>query len=260
MTRKTRTPAQAAAAVQAAANGYRDQEKAKQAARANKGDPLPGEIDSQYGYARLIHVYGGQLRYVPEWKWWLAWDGRRWAHDTTGQAARWMKSIARRVTADALAGRDDQAVSRARHAESAPAIAGALTLAGTEPEIVATPDHLDADPFLLNCANGTLDLRTMQLMPHDPADLITKITGAAYTPGADGPEWDRFLARVQPDLEMRCYLARLAGHGLEGRASEPRMRSSRDGLAKFAQRSARSTASATNSPGRSRRLRASDRR
>jgi putative DNA primase/helicase len=70
---------------------------------------------------------------------------------------------------------------------------------------------------LLNCANGTLDLRTGELRPHDAADLLTKMTGAAYRTGTAGAEFAKFLERVQPDPEMRDYLARLLGHALEGR-------------------------------------------
>jgi putative DNA primase/helicase len=197
--------------------------KTVQASRT--ADPLPDEPDSELGYARrLIHVYGDQVRYVPEWKWWLVWDGHRWARDVTGQAARWMKSIARRVTSDAMAIKDEKerqaAVNRARRGESSAGVSGALTLAGTEAEIVITPGDLDADPFLLNCTNGTVDLRTGELRPHDPADLITKMARAAYRPDAASTAFGEFLERVQPDEGMRKFLARLLGHSLEGRVSE----------------------------------------
>ena len=188
-------------------------------------DPLPDEPRTELGYARrLVHVFGGRLRYVPAWRRWLTWDDTRWAHDSTGQAARWMKAVARRLTADAMAIEDPlkraAALSAARRGESSHAIAGALTLASTEAELAVSPDDLDADPYLLNCANGTLDLRTMTLRDHDPADLLTKVTRAAWHPDAASEEWDAFLARVQPDEEMRGYLARLTGHGLEGRVTE----------------------------------------
>lgn len=184
-------------------------------------DPLPGEPRTELGYARrLIHVHGARLRYVSVWRRWLVWTGQRWEHDSTGQAARWMKSIARLLHACAeLADKQERAtaLSAARRGESAHAIAGALTLAGTEREVVVTPDDLDADPFLLNCANGTLDLRTGKLRAHDPDDLLTKLAGAAYDPDARGSEFTKFLERVQPEPAMRAYLARLLGHALEGR-------------------------------------------
>jgi len=188
-------------------------------------DPMPDEPRTELGYAhRLIRVYGGKLRYVPAWRRWLAWDGTRWAHDTTGQAIRWMKAIARRVTTDAIAIVEEKerktALNVARRGESSAGIAGALALASTHDAIAISPADLDADPYLLNCANGTLDLRTLELRAHDPDDLLTKITGAAYDPSADGVEWSRFLARVQPESDMRAFLARLVGHALEGRVSE----------------------------------------
>lgn len=192
---------------------------------AGPGDPMPSEPLTELGYAhRLIEVFGDRLRYVPAWRRWLVWDGKRWAHDTTGQAARWMKSIARRVTADALAIQNENArktaLGLARRGESSAGVSGALTLAGTEEGIVVTPDDLDADPYLLNCVNGTLDLRTGELRAHDSADLLTRMTGAAVGPAASGTAFSSFLERVQPDPEMRAYLARLTGHALEGRVTE----------------------------------------
>ncbi len=105
----------------------------------------------------------------------------------------------------------------ARRGESSAGISGALTLASTEDTIVITPDQLDADPLLLNCPNGVLDLRTGQLSPHDPVLLLTKMTGAPYSPQAQGQTFAKFLERVQPDPAMRAFLARLLGHALEGR-------------------------------------------
>lgn len=188
-------------------------------------DPLPDEPRSELGYARrLIHVHGDHLRYVPAWKRWLVWDGTRWAPDSTGQPARWAKEIARRVYADALLLADDKdrkaVVSVVRRGESSAAVAGALTLAGTEPGIALSPEALDADPWLLNCRNGVLDLRTRQLGPHDPAQHLTKVTGADYDPGAGAPEFTKFLERIQPDPEMRAFLARLLGHALPGTVLE----------------------------------------
>ncbi len=193
---------------------------------AAPADPLPKEPQSEFGYARrLIHVYGDRLRYVPAWRRWLIWDGQRWTHDSTGQAARWMKSIARLVTSDALAIKGDDkkqqaALNLARHGESSAGVSGALTLAGTENEVVVAPDDLDADPFLLNCPNGTLDLRTGERHDHDRADLITKMTAGAYDPAASGQVFREFLAKVQPSEGMRAYLARLVGHGLVGQVVE----------------------------------------
>ena len=79
---------------------------------------------------------------------------------------------------------------------------------------------LDADPFLLNCANGTLDLRTRRVRKHDPRDRLTKVTRGAYDPQADPGVWDHFLARVLPDRNERAYLQRVIGQSVYGRVRE----------------------------------------
>jgi putative DNA primase/helicase len=203
----------------------RERKQAAPRPDGDRADPVPAEPRTELGYARrLIHVYGDRLRFVPEWRRWLAWDGTRWAQDRDGQAQRWMKAIARRVTADALAEKDDDLraalLREAKRGESSHAVNGALALAGTERAVAVSPGRLDADPYLLNCANGTLDLRTRELRPHDPADLLTKVTRAAWVPEATSPAWAGFLAKVQPDKTMRAYLARVTGLALEGRVTE----------------------------------------
>jgi len=184
-------------------------------------DPLPDEPWTELGYAhRLVAVYGDRLRFVPDWGRWLIWDGKRWVRDR-GQAARWMKIIARRLTNYALELEDDdlskRLVTLARRGESSAGISGALKLASTEAGIAIGHDELDSHPMLLNCPNGVLDLRTGAIGSHDPALLITKITRAAFKPSANGPEFNKFLEKIQPEPAMRSFLSRLLGHALEGR-------------------------------------------
>ncbi len=191
-------------------------------------DPLPGEPRTELGYAhRFIHAFGDQLRFVATWAHghqWLVWDGRRWAPDTTGQTKRWMKGVARAVTSEALTitseDRRKQAIRESKRGETNSAVNGALTLASVDHRVVVDHEQLDADPHLFNCLNGTLDLQTGTLQPHRPEDLLTKLAGAEFRPGAAGAQFNQFLERIQPDEEMRHYLGRLLGHSLVGRLVE----------------------------------------
>jgi len=80
---------------------------------------------------------------------------------------------------------------------------------------------LDADPYLLNCSNGTLDLRTREIRNASPKDLITKTTGICYAAGAQSTLWDRVLSdAVGGDVELAEYLQRLAGYALIGEPLE----------------------------------------
>ena len=48
-------------------------------------------------------------------------------------------------------------------------------LASAEQGVPILPDEMDRDGWLFRRANGTIDLRTGNLKPHDPADLITQL-------------------------------------------------------------------------------------
>ncbi len=187
-------------------------------------DPLPGEPLTDFGMARrLVALHGDRLRYVRPWRRWLVWDGCRWAPDVDGAAERAGKATGRLLQVAAALGSSDRRKAMRRAADRAESAVGTraiLEQACTELELGVTPDQLDADPFLLNCRNGTLDLRTYELHPHDPADLLTKVTRAAYDPAASCTDFDRFLEQVQPDVAMREFLQRMLGHTISGQVVE----------------------------------------
>ena len=98
---------------------------------------------------------------------WAPMAGLGWATLGPGHhrpAKRWMKIVARTVTSSCLAISDDadrkQAVKEAKRGESNSAVNGALQLAAVDARMVVDHEDLDVDPWLLNCGNGTLDLRT----------------------------------------------------------------------------------------------------
>jgi putative DNA primase/helicase len=177
---------------------------------------------TELGFARrLVAKHGRELRFVVPWNRWLIWDGARWAPDADGHVPRCMKVIAREVHTALISGKvaDPDMIRAAKRAESSSGIKGALTLAATEPEIAITPDKLDAHPFLLNCRNGVVDLRTGERLEHDPALLLTKMAGAPYEPDAEGAVFAKFLERIQPDEDMRLFIRRLLGLSLEGKVT-----------------------------------------
>lgn len=80
--------------------------------------------------------------------------------------------------------------------ESAKNINGMLDLAHSEPGVPSLPDQLDADPWLLNCVNAAVDLRTGRPREHRREDLITKLCPTPYLPDAKCPAWLRFMEDV----------------------------------------------------------------
>ncbi len=166
---------------------------------------------------RLADRCAGHLLHVSGLGW-HRWDGSRWAPDTTGAAKRAVLAELRRALADSL---DDPDLRKdVRRCESSAGVAGVLDLAAALEPFAAAVDHLDADAHLLNVANGTLDLRTLELRPHAPGDRITKVCRAAFHPDRESALWAEFLARVLPDPEVRGFVQRLVGVGLIGAVRE----------------------------------------
>lgn len=153
---------------------------------------------------------------------WLRWDGRRWAACTDEEL---IEQIRRHQKCTVKA-----AIDRGTSDDDLKKIVGLLSdgnirsverlMRGVTGITVRNANDLDADPNLLNVANGTLDLRTRELRPHDPNDRITKVTRAAYRADTDTSVWDAFLARVIPDQAELDYLRRVFGICAYGRVRE----------------------------------------
>lgn len=156
---------------------------------------------------------------------WRIWDGTRWVPDETGEVERLAKATVRSLYAEASQAADgDVAESILKHAaksESAARLRGLLELAATEPELVVTPDMFDADPWLFNVENGTIDLRTGTIRPHRKEDLITKLAPIEYSPSATCPRWEKFLVEVMAgDDELVEFLRRAIGYAMTGDTRE----------------------------------------
>jgi putative DNA primase/helicase len=54
----------------------------------------------------------------------------------------------------------------------------ALHLARSEADVPVSPSELNANAWLLNCENRTVDLRSGELLRHQLADLSTKMVAS----------------------------------------------------------------------------------
>lgn len=174
---------------------------------------------------RLMARYGDKLLYCYNWKRWLVWDGRRWADDEAGQVAKWAKATVRGIYGEAEREEDEQRrkaiAGHAQKSESDKAVRAMISLA--QPERPASPADLDSEAtaWLLNCRNGTVDLRTGRLMPHDPSRRITKLAPVDYDPAAQCPTFLAFLERIMGGSgELVTFLQRAIGYSLTGDTSE----------------------------------------
>ncbi len=196
-----------------------------------------GKPWTDFGNAeRLILRHGSDLRYNPAVGW-MVWDERRWAEDASGERIRRMKHAVRRIDLEAAAKSKQAAratdkrerqeyryiakelLAWAKKSESLSKVKAALELAKNESGVHVKPDELDMDPWLLNCPNGTLELRSGCLREHRQSDLITHLCPAPFDPDALCPLWNAFLKRILPDEAVRFYVQQMAGYSLTGDVS-----------------------------------------
>lgn len=169
---------------------------------------------------RFADQYGDDARYVYPWSNWLVWSGSRWEVDESGEVMRRAKNTVRSIYAEAAevddADRRKETAAHAKRSEAKSRIEAILGLAQSEPGIPVMTDELDTDGWVLNCENGTVDLRTGELYEHDRNDLITKLAPVEYDPEAEAPEWEAFLERILPNPEVREFMRRMVGYALTG--------------------------------------------
>jgi putative DNA primase/helicase len=179
---------------------------------------------------RLVARHGQNLLFIPAWKSWYVWDGRRWKQDDVLKAQSLTKETVKSLYADAAALQDDaerkKLVSFALASESVQKISAMLQLARSQ--VAAPPEEFDQDPDLVNCQNGTLHLPSGELRPHRRDDRITKSLAFAYNAESQCPCWLAFLTEIMsggkgPEgrpCRMIAYLQRAIGYSLTGRTIE----------------------------------------
>jgi len=194
-----------------------------------KAEEIPGRVPvtETSNAERLCTQHRDDLRYCSDRKVWSAWNGRFWAVNDEGAVMRRMQEVTRTIYFDAgkeadehmrkaLAAWAKQSDSRRTQENS---VAIARYFEGIEVrEFSGLFDH---HPFLLNVANGTIDLKTGQLHPHRREDYLTKIVDIPYDPDATCPQFSKFLNETfagRPSLIG--YASRFVGCFLTGITAE----------------------------------------
>jgi P4 family phage/plasmid primase-like protien len=183
------------------------------------GAPARGEALTDLGNAeRLVMRFGAQLRFCGKWH---VWNGSRWASDATGEVHRLAQRTIRELYATASEIKDNDLrtalVDHARKSECRARLEAMVALASTQPEVAARSTDFDRDPWALNTPAGVVDLRTGKVRPHNPADLITRITRASVGSVDGCPRWLVFVLEcMDGDSALASYVQRAVGYALTG--------------------------------------------
>ena len=188
---------------------------------------------------RIRHYYQGRIWYALGVGW-VMWTGKFWRSDPTNEGsiatgfidglsrliARESGALSRRASDEADEDRRKSLMTQAEalmkwavQSENERTIAAGLKL--TKHALLIEYGALNSDPWLFNVQNGTIDLRTGKLRPHNPTDLITFISPVTHDPAATCPTWTRFLLEVfAGDADMVAFIQRAVGWSLTGVVKE----------------------------------------
>lgn len=193
-------PAQDALAAELCVLGQTDDDNGERFARRCKGSVL-------YTGAQGYFIYS-------EGRWTKAQD-----YQMTELAARVAEKIAYEAS---FLTRDNDRAARTRFSESSrsrDSLARMLELAKFR--LAVDDADLDRSAMLLNVENGTVDLNTGHLRPHDPSDLITQKVNIRFREDAQCPVFESMLHfALSDDEEAVSFLQRAVGYSLTGDTRE----------------------------------------
>ncbi|MEV4604820.1 phage/plasmid primase, P4 family [Amycolatopsis sp. NPDC049253] len=171
---------------------------------------------------RFVTAYADQLLYVHGIGW-HQWCGTHWIEDKDGEARRSVVALLKDLRHESveLPAKDrDSLIADVKKCESSGGITGVLEIAKHLRPMTVAAEEINAAAHLFNVRNGTYNLLSGEMQPHDPRDTITKCAGTEMVPGARSELWDTFLETVLPDPEVRGYLRRVFGVALLGKVRE----------------------------------------
>lgn len=183
---------------------------------------------------RLFSNSGNNVVYVPAIGWHV-WDEKHWGYDvedlkaiklaidTMGEMKRevqdQLSASADLTQAKALYKMLNWAISSHNLGRLNSMIGAAKSL----PQLVKDNAELDGPDtqFLLNFNNGTLDMRSGELMSHDPKQYITRLIHYNYNPKAKCPTWLKTLELAfGGNKELIDYFQRAIGYSMSAAMSE----------------------------------------
>jgi putative DNA primase/helicase len=167
-----------------------------------------------------------KLRYVPSWKKWLAWDGKRWKVDvdtsrTTRLARRLVRNYWDRLQHVQSEKQQKEWADFCRWANRKTTIENVVSLARCDARTTIDHELLNQNTHFLNLQNGTLDMSTWDFRDHRQTDSITQIANVAFDPKANCPKWRAFIDLIfGSDDEAKRYIQALLGYSCSGDVGE----------------------------------------
>jgi putative DNA primase/helicase len=182
---------------------------------------------SEMGMANLFAVlYEQEARYCSEHKCWYTYDSGAWRRDEGAilvsekikDFVRLMILYCGEIADDDLRKNYTAFVNKMGDRRMRDRI-----LKDATGELHISAAQFDANPYLINCLNGTYDLSDFTFRPARPEDYITMQTAFRHTVSRDVrcERWETFIDEVtEGDKEKADFLQRALGYSMVGLSNE----------------------------------------
>lgn len=171
--------------------------------------------------------YKDTLRWCDENGYWYIWNGKVWESDKKLKILQMAKEtigeIVQKTFKSIKYAKNDAQLEKAKEkykivlkAQGERPIKAMISL--SKSDLPITLDQMDNDPFLLNCLNGVVDLKTGKLTDHKPEYYMSKIANAEYTPKKQFKHFKQFLDDITcEDVELSNYFQQVCGMSAIGK-------------------------------------------
>lgn len=185
-----------------------------------KDNPIqsPSDIYTQIRIAdQFIEAHLDGWRYNIDQKKWFFWTDKNWEADDSEQIKNTDKEFLKEylsLVPEMQIGKGVIELTKfIVSLNTAKGVRDILSIAA--PGMTIRDQDLDKDPYLLNCQNGTLDLRTWVLREHDRNDFCSRIASVDYIPGAVCPLWEKHIRTILEDSpDLIASVQELLGYSL----------------------------------------------
>ena len=176
------------------------------------------------GNAALFNdVYRDKMRFSATSKEWYIYADGRWQRDTGGMYVRqWMKELHQGLRKySAYVPEDKRKEFIANCGRLGSKRVRDTVISDAQDLHWFTNDAFDKDLMLFNCKNCTISLKDGQPHPHDPRDMITRMSNVIYDPRARSPLFEQYIDEIMShDGDKKRYLQKALGYALTGETKE----------------------------------------
>ena len=210
-----------------------DEEQSRVLSEIIKAHPFQSEEykwDEMSMAELFAEIYRSNTLYCPEARSWFTYDGTKWKRDTDG-----LETMDRLMTFTKLlliysnevynpAQKDELTEYRKFLIKLSDRRSRERIIKDAQTAARVSIDRFDRDEYLINCQNGTYNLKTGKFKLHDAADYLTMITECKCPSDIDAvdfPRWQTFIDEITcGDVNVADYLQRALGYSLLGRIKE----------------------------------------